>query len=162
LTPGDLGAFALTALARHRLRTSLSLVGVAIGVAAVVALTALGEGARRYVTGQFSTLGSSFLVILPGKNETTGTFPGMGGVPNDLTLDDAKALERGIPKVELVAPVSMGNETIAHRERRRQVMVVGSTREFLEISSAPRWPTSSSGASRRSAAWCGWATGGCA
>jgi len=133
LTPGDLGSFALTALARHRLRTAMSLVGVAIGVAAVVALTALGEGARRYVTGQFSAIGSSFLVILPGKNETTGTFPGMGGVPNDLTLEDVKALKRGIPKVNLVAPVSMGNETVAHRERRRQVIVLGSTKEFLEI-----------------------------
>ena len=111
----------------------MSLVGVAIGVAAVVALTALGEGARRYVTGQFSTLGSSFLVILPGKNETTGTFPGVGGVPNDLTLDDARALQRGVPQVRFVAPVSMGNETVAHQERRRQVMVVGSTREFLKI-----------------------------
>jgi len=133
LTPGDLGSFAITALARHRLRTSMSLVGVAIGVAAVVALTALGEGARRYVISQFSTLGSSFLVVLPGKNETTGAFPGMGGVPNDLTIDDARALQRGVPQVKFVAPVSMGNETIAHLERRRQVMVVGSTREFLEI-----------------------------
>jgi putative ABC transport system permease protein len=133
LTPGDLGSFALTALARHRLRTSMSLVGVAIGVAAVVALTALGEGARRYVTGEFAAIGSNFLVILPGKNETTGAFPGMGGVPNDLTLDDATALQRGVPQVEFVAPVSMGNETVAHLERRRQVMVVGSTREFLKI-----------------------------
>jgi putative ABC transport system permease protein len=133
LTPGDLGSFALTALARHRLRTSMTLVGVAIGVAAVVTLTALGEGARRYVTGQFSAIGSNFLVILPGKNETTGAFPGMGGVPNDLTLDDAKALQRGVPQVKFVAPVSMGNETVAHLERRRQVMVVGSTKEFLKI-----------------------------
>jgi putative ABC transport system permease protein len=133
LTPRDLGTFALTALVRHRLRTSMSLIGVAIGVAAVVSLTALGEGARSYVTGQFSTLGSSFLVVLPGKNETTGSFPGMGGVPNDLTLDDARALQRGVPKVNLVAPVSMGNETVAYRERRRQVIVVGSTKEFLEI-----------------------------
>jgi len=133
LTPGDLGSIALTALSRHGLRTSMSLVGVAIGVAAVVALTSLGEGARRYVIGQFSTLGSNFLVVLPGKTETTGALPGFGGVPNDLTLDDAKALRRGVPKVSLVAPVSMGNETVAHRERRRQVMVLGSTPEFLEI-----------------------------
>jgi putative ABC transport system permease protein len=133
LTPGDLAAFALTALLRHRLRTSMSLIGVAIGVAAVVALTALGEGARRYVTAQFSTLGSSLLVILPGKNETTGSFPGMGGVPNDLTLDDAMALQRGIPKLDLISPLSMGNETVSNRERRRQVVVLGSTREFLEI-----------------------------
>ena len=133
LTPRDLGAFALTALSRHRLRTAMSLIGVAIGVAAVITLTALGEGARRYVTGQFSTLGSSFLVLIPGKNETTGTMPGMGGVPNDLTLDDVRALQRGVPRVEMVAPVSMGNETIARQERRRQVVVMGSTREFLEI-----------------------------
>ena len=134
MTPGDLGGFALTALSRHRLRTSMSLVGVAIGVAAVVALTSLGEGARRYVTGQFSTLGSNFLVVLPGKTETSGALPGMGGgVPNDLTLNDARALQRGVPKVSLVAPVSMGSETAAHRERRRQVVVLGSTREFLEI-----------------------------
>jgi len=133
LTPRDLGAFALTALARHRLRTAMSLLGVAIGVAAVVALTSLGEGARRYVTEQFSTLGSNLLVVLPGKNETTGAFPGMGGVPNDLTLQDAKALIRGIGRVELVAPVSMGNETIAYRERRRQVMVLGSTKAFLDL-----------------------------
>jgi putative ABC transport system permease protein len=133
LTPRDLANFALTALARHRLRTSMSLIGVAIGVAAVVSLTALGEGARRYVTGQFAAIGSNFVVILPGKNETTGAFPGMGGVPNDLTLDDAKALQRGLAQVKFVAPVSMGNETVAHLERRRQVMVVGSTREFLEI-----------------------------
>jgi putative ABC transport system permease protein len=133
LTPRDLASFALTALARHRIRTSMSLVGVAIGVAAVVSLTALGEGARRYVTGQFSAIGSNFVVILPGKNETTGAFPGMGGVPNDLTLDDATALQRGVAQVKFVAPVSMGNETVARQERRRQVMVVGSTGEFLKI-----------------------------
>jgi putative ABC transport system permease protein len=133
LTPRDLAGFALTALARHRLRTSMSLVGVAIGVAAVVTLTALGEGARRYVRGEFSAIGSNFLVILPGKNETTGVYPGIGGVPNDLTLEDARALERGVPRVEFVAPVSMGNETVAHLERRRRVIVLGSTPEYLKI-----------------------------
>jgi putative ABC transport system permease protein len=133
LSPTDLGQFALTALARHRLRTALSLLGVAIGVAAVVILTALGEGARQYVTGQFASLGSNLVILIPGKNETTGMFPGGGGVPNDLTIDDAVALQRGMPQVRFLAPVSMGNETVAHRERRRQVVVLGSTREMLEI-----------------------------
>jgi putative ABC transport system permease protein len=111
----------------------MSLLGVAIGVAAVMILTALGEGARRYVTDQFASIGSNLLVIVPGKNETTGAFPGMGGVPNDLTLEDARALQRGVPRLHLLAPVSTGNETVAHRERRRQVMVAGATHEFLEI-----------------------------
>jgi len=128
----DLGGFALTALARHRLRTSMSLVGVAIGVAAVVILTALGEGARRYVTGQFASLGSNLIILIPGKNETTGVFPGVVGVPNDLTIDDARALERGLPNLQVLAPLSMGNETVAYRERRRQVMIVGTTHAYLE------------------------------
>ena len=54
---GDLLAFAVGAFRGHRLRTSLSLLGVAIGVAAVILLTSLGEGARRYVTGEFALLG---------------------------------------------------------------------------------------------------------
>lgn len=111
----------------------MSLLGVAIGVAAVVILTALGEGARLYVTGQFASLGSNLVIVIPGKNETTGTFPGVGGVPNDLTIDDAKALRRAMLQVRFVAPVSMGNETVAHRERRRRVIVLGSTHEMLEI-----------------------------
>jgi putative ABC transport system permease protein len=129
----DLGEFAVTALVRHRLRTGLSLLGVAIGVAAVVALTALGEGARRYVTGQFAALGSNLLIVIPGKNETTGNFPGAGGVPNDLTLEDARVLQRNLPQAQLLAPISTGNETVAYRERRRQVTVLGSTHEFLAI-----------------------------
>ena len=128
----DLGGFALTALARHRLRTSMSLLGVAIGVAAVVILTALGEGARRYVTGQFASLGSNLIILIPGRNETTGVFPGVGGVPNDLTIDDARVLERTLPNLRVLAPISMANETVAYRERRRQVMVVGTTHAYLE------------------------------
>ena len=71
----DLLGFAAGALRGHRLRTSLSLLGVAIGVAAVLLLTSLGEGARRYVTGEFALLGSNLVIVLPGKAETTGVVP---------------------------------------------------------------------------------------
>jgi putative ABC transport system permease protein len=133
LSPSDLGRFAFTALSRHRIRTGMSLLGVAIGVAAVIVLTALGEGARQYVTGQFMALGSNLLIIIPGKNETTGMYPGVGGVPNDLTLEDAIALQRELPQLRRLAPVTLGNETVSHRERRRRVIVLGSTYELLEI-----------------------------
>jgi len=111
----------------------MSLLGVAIGVAAVVILTALGEGARRYVIGQFASIGSNLIILIPGKNETTGAFPGVGGVPNDLTLEDAKALQRSLPRLNMLAPISMGNETVAHQERRRQVPVIGSTHAYMKI-----------------------------
>ncbi len=130
---GDLVEFAFTALARHRLRTGLSLLGIAIGVSAVVILTALGEGARLYVADQFAALGSNLLMIVPGDNHTTGMFPGSEGVPNDLTLEDARVLRRAEPRVRHMAPISTGNETVAHRERRRQATVLGSTSELLQV-----------------------------
>ena len=125
----DLLGFALKSLRGHGLRTSLCLLGVMIGVAAVVILTALGEGARRYVVDQFASLGTNLLIVLPGKTETTGSF-GVGGVPNDLTLEDAQAIERSLPKVRRVAPIAMGTEQVAYGERRRQVAVLGTTAEY--------------------------------
>ena len=128
----DLVSLAWSALAGHRLRTTLSVVGVAVGIAAVVALTALGEGARQYVIQEFTSIGSNLLSVLPGKTETSGAMPGLGGVPNDLTLQDLLALRRQIHSAQYIVPVSMGTETVSHGERRRQVAVVGSSPEFLE------------------------------
>ena len=128
----DAAHFAWTALTRQRRRTVLSVLGVTVGVAAVVILTALGEGARLYVVQEFSSLGTNLLIVIPGKNETTGMFPGVGGVPNDLTLDDAAALAREVREARSVVPISMGNETVSHGERRRQVIVLGTSHDFLE------------------------------
>jgi putative ABC transport system permease protein len=129
----DLFRFAAGSLGGHRLRTALSLLGMAVGVAAVVALTALGEGARRYVVDQFASIGTNLLIVVPGKSETTG-IPGMAtGTANDITLQDAEAVARQIPEVDKVAPIVVGTEDVAYGARRRQVAVVGSTREFLEV-----------------------------
>ncbi len=128
----DLLHFALAALAGHRLRSALSLVGVAIGVAAVVLLTALGQGARQYVTDQFATLGTHLLVVIPGKVETSGGAPGWGGTPHPLTLDDAAAVAR-LPGVVHMAPLAMGTETVRGGERQRQVAVLGTTAAFLQV-----------------------------
>lgn len=115
-------------------RTVLTLLGVIIGVAAVVVLTALGEGALRYVTGQFESLGTNMLGVVPGKTETAGAMPGFGGgVPNDLTLADARALERAIQDAVHVAPMVMANDTVSHGARSRQALVVGTTPGFLPI-----------------------------
>jgi len=131
--PLDVLGFAVRALRGHRLRTALSLLGVAIGVAAVVTLTALGEGARRYVLGQFAAVGTNMVIVLPGKTETTGGMPGFGGVPHDLTLEDARAVVRGVREADKVAPMVVGTETVAFGERRRQVALFGSTHEALEV-----------------------------
>ena len=129
----DAFSFALRALLGSRLRTGLSLLGVAIGVAAVILLTALGEGARRYVVGQFASLGTNLVLVLPGRTETTGVIPGINGTPNDLTLADAEAIARQVRQVLHVAPISMATETIAFGERRRQIAVIGTTRGYLDV-----------------------------
>jgi putative ABC transport system permease protein len=133
MDPLTLLRFALQALRGHGLRSTLSLVGVAIGVAAVVVLTALGEGARRYVMEQFASIGTNLLIIAPGRTETTGAMPGVGGAANDLTLGDAEAIARQIPAVARVAPMSMGTEVVASGARSRQVAIVGSTATFATI-----------------------------
>lgn len=129
----DLLRFAFGSLLGKRLRTALSLLGMAIGVGAVVILTALGEGARRYVTNQFASIGSNLLIVLPGKTETSGFAGTVPGVPNDLTLEDAEAVRRRVPGVVRLSPLVMATEAVAHGARRRDVGVAGTNREFLEL-----------------------------
>ncbi len=136
MRPLDAVGFAATALWRHRLRTLLSIAGLAVGIAAVVTLTALGEGARRYVIREFSSLGSNLLILLPGRVETTGAMP-FGGVVHDLTLEDFEAIRTRLPRVRRAAPVSVGTETIRYAGRGRQAMVLGTTAEFVEVRKIP-------------------------
>ncbi len=133
MTTFEVLRFATAALRGHGLRTGLSMLGVGIGVAAVVMLTGLGEGARRYVTDLFASLGTNILIIVPGKNETTGGLPGIGGVPNDLTIDDAATVLRTVRSVDTLSPVAMGTETVSYRSRSRDVMVVGATSEMQQV-----------------------------
>ncbi len=130
---GDVLRFALGSLRGHRLRSGLTLLGVAIGVAAVILLTALGEGARLYVTRQFAALGSNLLIMLPGKTETTGNAPIFGGTPRDLTLEDIEAILRRCRRVRRIAPLSVGSARVGYGERRREVTVLGGTADLLPV-----------------------------
>lgn len=133
MTTGDQIRFSWQALSGHRLRSGLMLLAMAIGVAAVVFLTALGEGARRFVIGEFTSLGTHLVIVLPGRAETTGGHPPlMGETPRDLTLDDAFALLRD-PTIRRVAPITVGSAPVSHGSREREVTVLGTTPDFLEV-----------------------------
>jgi putative ABC transport system permease protein len=131
---GDLLHLASESLVRARLRSVMMLVAMSIGVAAVVVLTSLGEGARRYVTGEFQALGAELLIVFPGRSETTGVQPGMfsGETPRDLTLDDAESLLR-IPGVERIAPMVVGSVPVSAGELSREVPVIGTSSDFLVV-----------------------------
>ena len=125
--------FALGSLNGSRLRTALMLLAMAIGVAAVVILTSLGEGARRYVVGQFSSLGTHLVIVFPGRNETTGVAPPMlNETPRDLTLEDALSLQR-IHAVRHLAPVNIGSADITYRNRDREAVIMGTTAAMQTI-----------------------------
>jgi putative ABC transport system permease protein len=133
MRPRDRLAFATASLVGARTRTLLMLLAMSIGVASVVILTALGEGARRYVVGEFAQLGTHLLIMLPGRSETTGGAPPLfGETPRDLTIGDAMALlrERSILRV---APLTVGNAPVSYRSREREVSVVGATAEMFPI-----------------------------
>ena len=90
----DLVRLATSALRGHKLRTSLSMLGIAIGICAVILLTSIGEGTRLYVLDQFTQFGTNIIGINPGKQETVGIPGVLGGTTKKLTVDDAEAIAR--------------------------------------------------------------------
>jgi putative ABC transport system permease protein len=126
--------FARDAATGYPLRTALSVLAMSIGVAAVVILTALGDGARRYVVGQFSSIGTNLVIVLPGRSGTGGFNPAnaITTTPRDLTIDDAAALRRA-SAVSRLAPLAVGTSEISFGGKLREVMVAGSTAEFIPI-----------------------------
>ncbi|HXU93854.1 MAG TPA: ABC transporter permease [Gallionella sp.] len=134
MKPADTLQFASLSLRSSPTRTLLMILAMSIGVAAVVVLTALGEGARRYVVNQFSSLGTNLVIVLPGRTETAGIGPGMllGQVPREITLDDAEALLRS-RSVKRIAPLTVGSATLSRGALNREVVVLGSTSDLLEV-----------------------------
>ncbi len=111
------------ALWMQRMRSALTIVGFAIGIAAMVLLSSLGEGLRLFVIQEFTQFGSHIVAVTPGKTETFG----LGGILNTtrpLSLEDAEALER-IPGVEQVVPVVFGTAQIKALGRSRYTEVAG-------------------------------------
>jgi putative ABC transport system permease protein len=131
----DVARMSLQALRRYPLRTAMLLLAIAIGVAAVVLLTAVGEGARRYVTGQFSSLGTELLIVLPGRAETAGGgIQGLlvGETARELTLEDTMAIARS-PRIRRVTPLVLGAGTVSYGARERDITVLGTGAAMLEI-----------------------------
>jgi putative ABC transport system permease protein len=130
----DMLRFARDAAAGNPLRTSLMVLAMAIGVAAVVVLTALGDGARRYVANEFASVGTNLVIVLPGRSQTGGYNPGnaITNTVRDLTISDAKALVRA-PAVRRVAPLAVGTSEISAGGKLREVVLVGTTSQFLDM-----------------------------
>jgi len=132
MDPAGYIEFSLATLRGHRLRSFLSTLGVAIGIAAVILLTSIGEGTRRYLLAEFTQFGTNILAINPGKAETAG-IPGVfGGTTHKLTLDDAAAIER-LPDVQGLVPVAVGQARVEAEGRGRSVFIYGVTSDLPAV-----------------------------
>ena len=115
---------ALRAITAQRLRSFLTLLGIAVGIAAVILLTSIGEGIHRFVLGEFSQFGTNNVTALPGKTKTGGTPSGLPSSARPLTLDDARSLER-LPHILAVTPQIRGNAEVEGNGRTRRTLVYG-------------------------------------
>jgi len=128
----DLLGVSLSAVRAHKLRSALSILGIAVGIAAVILLTSIGEGTRRFMLGQFTQFGTNLLAINPGKSRTLGIPGVLGGTTHKLTIDDALALRR-LPGIEESSPVGFGIGRIEHGDRSRSVNIYGVTPAVAQV-----------------------------
>jgi putative ABC transport system permease protein len=131
MTTGELLRFTLASALAHRLRSGLTALGIAIGVAAVVLLTSIGAGLQRYVLAEFTQFGTNIIGINPGKNQTLGLPAGAFNTLRPLSLGDAAALER-LPWVRAVVPLVQGNADVQAGGRTRRTVVSGTGHRLPE------------------------------
>jgi putative ABC transport system permease protein len=129
---------AVTALAANKARTGLTMLGVIIGVAAVVTMMAIGAGARARVEEQIQSLGSNLIIVLSGSITTSGVRLGAGSQLT-VTEDDARAMEREIDGVQVAAPTVRGGVQVVAANANWATALFGVTPSFLE---ARDWATS--------------------
>lgn len=115
---------AVRAITAQRLRSFLTLLGIAVGIAAVILLTSIGEGIHRFVLGEFTQFGTNVVTVVPGKTKTGGSPSGLPSSARPLSLDDARALER-LPHVVAVTPNVRGNAELAANGRTRRTLIYG-------------------------------------
>ena len=131
MKPIDALRCAIEALRRNLLRTLLTALGLVIGTGAVIAMIAVGAGARERLVAQIRSLGSNLIVVSPGSATTGGARLGAGSRQN-LTVEDATAIARDIPSVQVAAPVVRGTAQIVAANVNWSTMLLGADASFLE------------------------------
>jgi putative ABC transport system permease protein len=127
---------ALRALMVNKMRSALTMLGIIIGVGAVVAMIAVGSGAKQRIAEQIASMGSNLLIVLSGSSTSGGLRFGSGTVPT-LNVGDAKAILTEIPEVKYVAPTIGGGAQVVFGNQNWSTVINGTTPEALEIR---EWP----------------------
>jgi putative ABC transport system permease protein len=123
---------ALRALLRNKMRSFLTMLGIIIGVSAVIAMVAIGEGAKAQVEKQFAAMGTSLLIIMPGSSTSGGARGGFGSQPT-LTWDDLKSIQSEVASVRSAAPVLRSSAQLISEDQNWTTTVQGTTPQYFEI-----------------------------
>lgn len=115
----------------HRMRTFLTMLGIAIGTSSVILLTSIGEGLRYFMMDQFTQFGTNIMGVHPGVTQTMG-MAGVATTTRKLTIDDAEALRR-VPGIERVVPMCFGNGRVESGDRARAVFIYGINSDALDL-----------------------------
>jgi putative ABC transport system permease protein len=127
---------AIVAIARNMTRSFLTALGIIIGVAAVIAMMAIGQGAKSQIEAQFAAMGTNLLIVLPGSTNTGGVRAGTGSLPS-LTWEDMKAIQTQVPSVLAVAPSLRTSATVLSEGQNWTTQVTGTTPDYFLIRN---WP----------------------
>jgi len=128
----DLLRLSRRSLLAHPLRSSLTALGIAVGIASVVLLTSIGEGIHRFVLEEFSQFGTNLVSVNPGREQTLGTAAGMLATTRPLTMGDTEALLR-VPHARAVVSVAVGNAEVKAGPRSRRTTVYGTDPALPEV-----------------------------
>jgi len=123
---------ALRAVTAQRLRSFLTLLGIAVGIASVILLTSIGEGIHRFVLGEFSQFGTNVISMVPGKTKTGGATSGLPSSARPLSIEDSRALSR-LPHVLAVTHNVRGNAEVEGNGRLRRTLVYGVNASFPAV-----------------------------
>jgi len=126
----DFVRFTVASLAAHRLRTLLTALGIAVGIAAVILLTSIGEGLHRFVVSEFTQFGTNLITVTPGRIQTHGASLGSVNTVRPLSIEDALALRRA-PHVLVTDPLVQGNAEVEYVGRSRRVTLYGTGPDFV-------------------------------
>lgn len=120
------------ALRVNKMRSGLTMLGMIIGVGAVIAMLAVGTGARQKISEQIASIGSNLLMVLPGASTAGGIRMG-SGTQSTLTLSDAEAVERECPSVQAVAPILGGTAQVVYGNQNWSTGVTGTSPNMLIV-----------------------------
>ncbi len=123
---------ALRALRVNKMRSALTMLGIIIGVSAVIAMIAVGSGAKARIAEQIASMGSNLLMVQSGSSTSGGIRMGSGTVPT-LTVDDAKAIQTEVPSIKYVAPNLPGVAQVVYGNQNWSTGITGTTPEMLDI-----------------------------